>query len=422
MKSTQSYLRSKMYENNLRNCYLSSLALLPNFSSFSPLATRKGLLVSNKNTVDVSSQMPGSSRFFCGVAFFSTINFCLLLLISVIFIPVFVNASSYNNSITKDQEVSFSTEFKAELLYWKFYQSLRNYINTGLGITNTIPAHEIPVTESGTRFAGNYQFDPGLRVGVDFRFGAGKAYDLKARYTWYHTINNDSVNRNNDLVGSMNPIAWFLAIGGNGNPISIATMATNLTFQWLDLQAGYQFKKGHFYIRPYSGLTGYMNTGRLKVRYNFLELSSTSLFKNQNIEETFFAKETFLGIGFLNGLDCSWNLNRHWSAWGQFDIKMLYFREFAKGKEIFKSLNNGTQLDILRGKVQYDRTCFFYEFDLGPKWDYWFNRGRYHLCLSAGWNWIISSGGMLGFLGRSNVELGYFVHLQGMNISGLFEF
>lgn len=316
---------------------------------------------------------------------------------------------------------NYTVTFSGEFLYWKYYEVSTSYMRTGIGLNDTTGAEE-PVTEYGTRYLPKYSYEPGLRVGLTASFGDRNAYDLTARYTRFTTHGSGKFDRASDLVGSADPGIWFFEQGVSGDLIMNANIEDHLTFNWVDLVAGYKFDlERHYYIRPFAGVAGYFDNGTLNSEYEYIQGSPGSSFGHLSLN-TYKGKTSVWGLGGIAGLDTFWSLNKYISLVASFDIRNIVLFQSLSAIEPSQDLETGEELNMLNIAYDVMRSGVIWDFKIGPKWDLWFACNKYHLSMTAAWEVLDSTSGTMAFCNIRGNDTGLRLSIQGLNLSALFEF
>jgi hypothetical protein len=335
---------------------------------------------------------------------------------------ILLNPKFPNYALAPRFERRFTTTFTGEFLFWKYSELTSDFLRTGVGLTDTIPAVEVPVIGNGTRYLANFKYDPGFRVALASSFGAMNAYDVTARYTRFHTHGNNTFRRAEDLVGSADTVSWFFDQGVGNDIILRSEINVDLTYNWVDLLAGYKFDLDrHFYLRPFAGATGYFHDGKLENEIEFIQATAGPLFGHLTINN-YIGETSVWGVGAIAGLETSWNLTRFLSLIASFDFRGIFSKLYFKANEPTHDLVNGQQLNVINFKYNLTRSGFMWDFKIGPQWDMWFGCNRYHLSLNAAWELISSTAIQMEFLNNAGSDVGMVTAMQGLTLSGLFEF
>lgn len=322
------------------------------------------------------------------------------------------------------QNDCFTLEFTGEFLYMLPETGI-DYIITGAGVSTAAGNPPINVPIPGSIYGANFEYQPGLRVGGSAHFGTNNAYDLTARYTLFrsHASGHFDTADQPDLAITVRSAGAFL-IESNENRISIhnADIHFDMPENFIDLVGGYSIDVSrNLNFRPFAGLSGYWTDVAIQVNYAFFNPTGAGPVGEEIAH--YHGKSVAWGIGPIVGLDGNWSLNKNLSIFGAFELAMHYVE--WKMREIQQEVRltaPGGAFNISRGKITSEVIGFTRNMLIGPQLDVWFAENRYHLMLRAAWQWVLNDGAHHAYLSAGVTDSFFVNELQGLNVSGSFEF
>ena len=310
----------------------------------------------------------------------------------------------------------YNTVVTLDFIYWKFFSSNLLYGRDGIGITNSAPAIEVPVKKTGGSIYPHFPYNPGYRVGLGFKFGPKKAFDLVARYTWLYNTPRGSISES-EITTSFLPINWLVNAELAASTYHQASLQSDLHFNFAEIQSGYTFGINRYLsLRPYVALASIVVDATLDVRYAFT--TPTNVYQLAKIHGECFS----WAIGPRVGIDFSFFLNRHLGLYFNSNWTHQAAQLTSTTKQTQKIPAHNTTFVIQRGKVYQTRSNSYVGLELGPTWDQWFCNERYHLQIRATWQTATLGGSNLSFLNNNNVDVPVGAEFRGLNLRALFEF
>lgn len=308
---------------------------------------------------------------------------------------------------------SYNITSFGEYLYWKFTSIFLPFGRDGVGLTNAATPTEVEVSNSGTSYSPNYQYDSGFRVGVGILFGEKKAFDLALRYTWFYTNPERTVVPTSPFIA----LTWMEAPSLTSPVYSRASSQLKLHYNYPEIQCGYTFKVNNYLaLRPYIALSSIIIDGKLHTNYQFT--TTGGIFEIDDLHDDCFS----WSIGPKMGLDFTTRPWDHFSIFCGFNITQQAAHIEMHSHQTATRPVVGTKLDTQRGHLTQVRSVPLFGFDLGPVWDQWFANNQYHAQLRVVWQLSTLGGGNLSFLNNNNVDVPVGAELRGVNVRALFEF
>jgi hypothetical protein len=308
---------------------------------------------------------------------------------------------------------SFNTVVFAEFLYWKFTSPALVFGRDGVGLTNSSPQLEIPVTKTGGSFSPNFKYDPGYRVGFGFLFGPEKAFDIAVRYTWFYTNPKRHVN-SDDFSASFLPISFLTSNVSASAVYHSARFSMNLHYYGPEVQSGYTFKVNRYLaLRPYMALTSIIIDADVKAAYDF---TTSGSFETARTHGDCFS----WSIGPKIGLDFTARPVTNFAVYCGVNFTQQCSQLNMKTRQTDSS--GGSTFVLQKGKQHEIRSVPLFGFEIGPMWDAWCCNDRYHFQLRAVWQASTLGAGNLSFLNNNNVGIPVAAELRGFNVRALLEF
>ncbi|MES2272986.1 MAG: Lpg1974 family pore-forming outer membrane protein [Chlamydiota bacterium] len=310
----------------------------------------------------------------------------------------------------------FNTFTSLDFTYWKFTAPRLAFGRDGVGVTNTPVPQEIAIGAPGTVFLPNYKYTPGYRVGLGFRFGTDKAYDLTARYIWFYTNPKRDLSQDH-FSGPFLPVNWLASANLNSSTYRRANVSFQLHYHLSEVQSGYTFGVSRFLsLRPYMALTNYILDATYHLRYEFTD--PMDVFEIAIKETASFA----WSLGPKIGLDFSWLPTKYFGiycnvSWTHQAVQLSMHTKQTNWRPGF-----GEPLVIQRGKSSQLRSASGTGLEIGPTWDQWFAQDRYHLQWRVTWQTSTLPETYVSLLNSNNTDLGLGIELRGVNFRALFEF
>lgn len=315
---------------------------------------------------------------------------------------------------TAESPKSFHTISYVEYLYWKYTSALLDFGRDGVGLTNSAPQNQIAVAKTGKSFSPDFKYDSGFRVGLGFAFGPSKAFDWVARYTWFYTNPHKSVD---NFSASFLPLNWLNAPSLTSPTYQSASLGVEIHYYYPEMQLGYTFKVNPYLsLRPYMALTSIVIDAGLKAKYNFTNVELVS-------QSATTKGECFSwSIGPKIGLDFTARLKRAFSIYCGVNFTQQAAQIDMNTQQTTTVNATGVQTVIQKGELSEVRSVPLFGFEIGPVWDQWFCKDKYHFQLRPVWQLSTLGAGNISFLNNNNVDVGIAAELRGFNIRALFDF
>lgn len=240
--------------------------------------------------------------------------------------------------------------------------------------------------------------DPGFKVaaGLDLSYDG---WDTFVEYTWLHAKDTKTA-----LGGGY--VVDFNEVNQRYSEVTKALSGTakrswSMHFNAIDWELGRNFfVSPKLTLRPHFGLKASWQTHR----YNIHHLDTDFFSNDGNIylsagEIHNHEKQTYWGLGIRGGLDTSWMFSRNWSIFGNLALAPLWGRFKStlctydvNVVDVRAANGQASSADFSGSLVNY--TGIFasmhlinmvYEFQLGFRFDYYFNDNDYRLRLEAAW-------------------------------------
>ncbi|MBI3211393.1 MAG: autotransporter outer membrane beta-barrel domain-containing protein [Simkania negevensis] len=314
----------------------------------------------------------------------------------------------------------------ADFIWWRVIQEGTDFAFTGLNTSNVASGAAIPAPQGkGNVESVGKEWAPGFKAALGLNLGHD-GWDLIAQYTWLRPSHNSNIK---------GPGVFAVGTGANsGSPVSFpagvsgATSAKakwKLQFNVIDLELGRNFYVSQYLtFRPHIGLKGTWQEQDLKVSsssnsgFNVAGSSSSNIFTGP--VSTHWNTQQY-GVGIRGGLDTSWYFVKDWSIYGGLAWTAMwtgYDDATVKSK-----VNNAGGVSYPFLNISQDRFSVRYigEFELGLRWEMWFDDDNYHVAFQAGWEnqvWIKNALFLNPVAGETYQDL----TMQGLTVKFRFDF
>ncbi len=301
----------------------------------------------------------------------------------------------------------------SEFLYWRFSSPELIYGRNGVG---GVPGTPEGTVTSGTVLLPDFTYDPGFRVGLGIKFGPSKAFDLIGYYTWLYSNPSQSAS-GNAISSTFQPTNFFNIITAATNVYSSASLNVHVHLNIPELQSGYTFHiNRYFALRPYIALTALIIDGDLRAQYEF---TSSGVFE---IGKTHGECNSW-SIGPKAGLDVIYNMSFNWGIFFNVNLSQQFTHLVMKTQQTQKVPATGAEFLTQKGHLTENRNITLLSLEIGPSWETWFCKDKYHLYLRATYQGCnLNNGANLSFLNNNNVDLILQTDYRGLNVRALFEF
>ena len=282
-------------------------------------------------------------------------------------------------------EVCRKMELHADFIYWRADED-------GLEYGTKMKAGPIIGVESQTktRFLDlDFQWDPGVRVGLGYTFDHFDCWKLDLNWTHLHSHaqNRSSARGIESQIGKVDTIVspWVNLLFELRAGASEASAHWDLHYDTIDLDFGKNLRLSRrFSANPYFGFRGAILDQNYKVRYkNVFILAESAPSFTRSVR--FKAKNDFKAFGLRGGTELMCHLSENWHIFSELSASVLYGKFSVRMKnENDQGLGQGdvppmpidfTTTDKLR------RTRFNFEEAIGLGYDAFFNDCRYRLRL-----------------------------------------
>jgi hypothetical protein len=291
------------------------------------------------------------------------------------------NTSQEMPTLKAKEEVSTPKNIQiiTDFLYWTISES-------GSDVWSEVITSHGNASSDDLR-AVDFGWDPGFRVGVDYKTNHD-SWDTELTYTWFYTKGQDHVNSSPGTVHSSYTGGFLIdnttGVGISGPSYQSAKIAWKVHFGMFDWDLGrrYQVTKS-VSLRPFLGLKGGWIDQTIESTWFNPDLSSfpAALPFSVGYENL---KNDFWGIGPVFGLDSKWclysksqnflNLLGDLSGavmYGHWKFKDVYQNDIAQKIHVGSSPINGGATMI--------------RFFMGLGWDIHFSQNRYQLSSKIGY-------------------------------------
>ncbi len=311
----------------------------------------------------------------------------------------------------------------ASYLYWNAQQE-----GMDLATTATYNSVSNTITKSGITsktLIQDFDYNSGFKVGLGCHFEHCDNWALRADYTRLHLTTNTSKSAPSESSkgNALYLTDWFFQASNiNQNPAAEHLHSSwNLNLDWLDVsisRALYQGKR--FTATPFAGLRSSWISQSLNLKLsdvlNFLPPFSTTNSHNRLCS---------WGIGPRMGLDAHFLIGAGFRLQGEIGASLLFTK--------YSGISHSEDPLALGGnKIEYKLngyTCLrtMMESNLGIGWGRYFSKNRYHIDLSATYdfNYLWGQNMMrtlndIHIIGSSSSA--YDLSLQGLTLSAAFHF
>jgi len=173
----------------------------------------------------------------------------------------------------------------------------------------------------------DFGWDPGFKAGVGYQINQGK-YDVKAYYSWFHTVGKESISSipgavHSTFLGNFyadNP----LGIGISGPSYERAHISWAINFNTFDWQIGCNYCVDNcFSLRPFMGLKGGWIDQTIQTKWINPDILGFT-FTSQATERL---ENNYWGIGPTIGIDTKWilfNLQSYLYLFGDFAASFMW--------------------------------------------------------------------------------------------------
>jgi hypothetical protein len=211
-----------------------------------------------------------------------------------------------------------------------------------------------------------FDFQSGFRVGLGVHLPYD-CWDIYVNYTRFNPEDSDSVH------GSFYPLYLFQGAGTQGTTIDKAHAHWKIEFQNVDVEIGRAFYIAKTLVfRPFFGLKGAWIDQDAHIRYEggFIPIGQTF--------RTHFEND-FKGAGPLIGIASNWLIGAGLSFFGDFAAALIvgHFDNEQKQRQF-------SGAEVVNLNSDFNLVSPTAQMIVGLAWDGNFNKERYHVGLSAG--------------------------------------
>lgn len=315
----------------------------------------------------------------------------------------------------------------ADFIWWRVIQEGTNFAFTGLNTSNIASGAVVPAPQSkGDVEAVGKEWAPGFKAALGLNLGHD-GWDLIAQYTWLRP------SHDNHIKG---PGLFQVGTGAStGIPVSIPTDVNGLTsakagwklqFNVIDLELGRSFYVSQYLaLRPHIGLKGTWQQQDLRVSlasnggFNVGTSNAPNLFTGPL--STHWKTQQY-GVGIRGGLDTSWYFVKDWCIYGGLAWTAMWTAyDNATVKDKVNNSATNTSYQFLNLSVDHYSVRYVGEFELGLRWEMWFDDDNYHVAFQAGWEnqvWVKNALFLNPIAGETYQDL----TMQGLTVKLRFDF
>lgn len=282
--------------------------------------------------------------------------------------------------------------FDAEFLWWYSSMTDFSYAIKGETIGTGSPNVNTSVWAPKEKQEFNWEWDPGLRVGLGVVTNHD-GWDVYSEWTYFYNSlsTSSSVPPFNDSnLGPFTSVplgieaftsAWFLT--PNGNYFSGIQSKYALLFNQIDLQLGRNYWISRFLsLRPFVGVRGYWGRLHFSVHGNRPLRADSTFFETGSTY-----KQKSWAVGILTGLNTAWHFTSDWSLFGHVAVALPYGKYWIRRKSFEFQID---QNDAVVGNISVTtrdtitQTQPFIDLTLGIRWETTFNECC-RLLFDIGW-------------------------------------
>lgn len=217
---------------------------------------------------------------------------------------------------------------QGDFIYWHAQEESLEYALSGVNNLTTTSTGNV---DKGKLYSPNFGFNPGFKVEAGYTLGAGRDWDILARYTWLRSGAHSSVSSNQLSANSHSAIfpiilhPVFFPTSGSVSLLQFGKANWHLLYQTLDLELSKQlhFPK-RFSLTPHGGLKGASIQQNYHVNYELANVSNTIpgsvSFQFLDIPE----KNNFFGVGLRAGLGAEWDFNKYCGLFGDLSGSLVW--------------------------------------------------------------------------------------------------
>lgn len=277
--------------------------------------------------------------------------------------------SGYSASALYDVCDPFCIYFSADFLYWQAREDNLDY-----GVTTTGASFE-PIVD-GTVLNMEFDWHPGVKVGIGTDFKGHDCWDLFAEWTYLNSHNNGSTTL--PLGKSIFPSLLQPVLISN-DVSQFAKANWKLIYNTFDLNIGRPFYSGELLtMRPHAGLRASWIKQRYNATYADLNISSIISFNTNTKFDSW-------SIGPRFGFDTNWELPGGFKLFGNAAFSLL-FTYFDMNKHELEVEEAG---EIVRSSVtdkkHHNSVRANAETFLGFGWGSYFDCDNWHIDLNLGY-------------------------------------
>ncbi len=269
-----------------------------------------------------------------------------------------------------------------------------------------------------------FSYNSGFKVGLGYNFEHCDNWTLRADYTRLHQSNTSSFSAPSSTTGTgaLYLDNWFFQTSGSNQNLACTQLKSRwgLDLDWLDVTMSRAFYQGkQFTATPFGGI-------RVSWISQDLDIDVDHVFSTTLNEGTSNNRSTSWAIGPRAGVDAHFLMGAGFRLQGSFGGSLL-FTGYDRVSHSETSLSSTTSPDIVYNMNSYTALRPMLEANLGLGWGTYFSRNRYHLDLSATYDFNYLWGqNMMRVLNEINT-LGTCVgdldlSLQGLTVSSAFHF
>jgi len=272
-----------------------------------------------------------------------------------------------------------------------------------------------------------FDYEPGFQLGAGYTF---EYDDWDAYLNWTRLyadshMHKHSIDTTTDRLVSL----WFPPLyNGSAVPNAAEEIRSNwrLHYNVLDAELGRRyFTSKALSLRPLFGIRGAWIDQSFRHQAEGFEYDA---FVPTKLE----AHNNYHGVGLRTGVEMGFHFNKNWGLYGHVSGSLLYGK--FEVKESIHGINplNGVDEGLFHNKDDFRRVRTNWEIGGGFMWEHFFHNDKYHVQLSAGWDFVQwfrqnQLRQFIGFGGTLQNDLfsifqGGDLAMQGLTLSGRLDF
>jgi len=338
--------------------------------------------------------------------------------------PLGNKAAHYNPTAQVHLDQDHAVFATVSYLYWNAEQDGMDLATTGSNVISNGNPTVVKTGVKGKTITQDFPYNSGYKVGLGYNFENTDEWTLRADLTGLYQTNHTSHSAPTSTtgVGVLALTNWFYqASAVNQNPACTHLSSRwHLGLNWFDLSVSRAFYQGSkFTVSPFGGIRNSWISQSVKIN-----IDDTVNFPDAPDSHSH-NKLSSWGIGPRVGIDGRFLLGAGWRLQGNVGASLLFTKYGTLSHSEAPLLDGGSTVSYNMNNYTCLRSMF--ETNLGLGWGTYLSHNRYHLDLSATYDFnYMWNQNMLRTLNEINIignsGGGLDLSLQGLTISAYFHF